>query len=130
VDHHEWWGTRDPAAFLSVPDAIEFQQKHAWDRVRAACHALVREAEERMLNLTGLPTIYPNDTWFCQFAAAPLPPTTDVQELKTWLYDRRRIEVPIIDWHGMKFLRISVQGYNTRRDVDALLDALAAYPGK
>ena len=130
VDHHEWWGTHDPAAFLSVPDAIEFQQKHAWDRVRAACHVLVREAEERMLNLTGLPTIYPDDTWFCQFAAAPLPPTTDVQELKTWLYDRRRIEVPIIDWHGMKFLRISMQGYNTRRDVDALLDALAAYPGK
>ncbi len=130
VDHHEWWGTRDPAAFLSVPDAIEFQQKHDWDRVRAACHTLVREAEERMLNLTGLPSIYPDDTWFCQFAAAPLPPTTDVQELKTWLYDRHRIEVPIIDWHGKKYVRISVQGYNTRRDVDALLDAIEEYPGK
>ena len=127
VDHHEWWGTHDPAAFLSVPDAIEFQQKHAWDRVRAVCHALVREAEERMLNLTGLPTIYPDDTWFCQFAAALLPPTTDVQELKTWLYDRRRIEVPIIDWHGRKFVRVSVQGYNTRREVEALVNALAEY---
>lgn len=48
VDHHEWRGTRDLAVFLSVLDAIEFQQKHGWDKVRVACHALAREAEERI----------------------------------------------------------------------------------
>ncbi len=34
IDHHEWWGTRDIAAFLAVPAAIKFQQEHDWLRVR------------------------------------------------------------------------------------------------
>jgi isopenicillin-N epimerase len=130
VDHHQWWGTRDLAAFLSVPDAIEFQQKHEWDKVRAACHELAREAEERIRALTGLPCLYSDDSWFGQLDAAPLPASTDVLRLKSWLYDRHRIEVPSIDWLGWKFVRVSIQGYNTRRDVDALVGALGTYFGK
>ena len=57
VDHNEWWGTRDLSAFLSVPAAIKFQQKHGWDKVRVVGHALVREAEERICSLTGLPSL-------------------------------------------------------------------------
>jgi isopenicillin-N epimerase len=124
VDHHEWWGTRDLTAFLSVPDAIEFQQKHDWDKVRAACHELVREAEERICALTGLSSLYSDDSWFGQFVAAPLPASTDVLQLKSWLYEQHRIEVPIIDWRGRKFVRVSIQGYNTRCDVDALVKAI------
>jgi isopenicillin-N epimerase len=124
VDHHEWWGTRDLAAFLSVPDAIEFQQKHGWDKVRAACHELVCEAEERICALTGLSSLYSDDSWFGQFVAAPLPASTDVLQLKSWLYEQHRIEVPIIDWRGRKFVRVSIQGYNTRCDVDALVKAI------
>jgi isopenicillin-N epimerase len=127
VDQHEWWGTRDLAAFLSVTDAIEFQEKHDWGKVRTACHELVREAEKQIRGLTGLPSLYPDDTWFCQLASAPLPESTDVQKLKSWLYESHHIEVPIIDWHGRKFVRVSVQGYNTRRDVDALVHALRGY---
>jgi isopenicillin-N epimerase len=126
VDHHEWWGTRDLAAFLSVPDAIEFQRKHHWDKVRAACHELVREAEERIRALTGLPSLYPDDSWFGQLAAAPLPASTDVLDLKEFLYREQRIEIPIIDWHGRKFVRVSIQGYNTRREVDALVKAVGS----
>ena len=130
VDHHEWWGTRDLAAFLTVPAAIQFQQEQDWGRVRSACHELVREAEARIRQLTGLPSLYPDDAWFGQLAAAPLPASTDVQKLKTWLYDERRIEVPIIDWRGRKFVRVSIQGYNTRREVDALVKALGEFLGK
>jgi isopenicillin-N epimerase len=130
VDHHEWWGTRDVAAFLAVPTAIQFQREHDWGRVRSACHELAREAETRIRQLTGLPSLYPDDSWFGQFAAAPLPASTDVQVLKRWLYEEHRIEVPILDWRGRKFVRVSIQGYNTRREVDALVKALEMYLGK
>ncbi|MFN8385463.1 MAG: hypothetical protein U0X92_03465 [Anaerolineales bacterium] len=51
--------------------------------------------------------------------------TTDVAQLKTRLYDEFKIEVPVHEWNGNKLIRVSVQGYNTREDVDALCDALS-----
>ncbi len=48
IDQFEWTGTRDIASFLSVHTAIEFQQEHDWEKVRQACHELVREAQERI----------------------------------------------------------------------------------
>jgi isopenicillin-N epimerase len=123
VDHHEWWGTRDIAAFLAVPQAIRFQEEHDWPRVRAACHALVKEAVGRVCGLTGLPPLA-DDSWYVQLAAAPLPARVDLPSLKKKLYEEYRIEAPLIAWNGRKLIRISVQGYNTRRDVERLLEAL------
>ncbi len=125
IDHHEWWGTRDIAAFLSVPKAIEFQQEQAWAEVRSACHQLAVETWQRINALTGLAPLHPSaDNWFAQMAVSPLPPETDIGECKRRLYDEYRIEIPLIDWHGNKLIRLSVQGYNSRRDMDKLLEGL------
>ncbi len=127
VDHHEWWGTRDVAAFLSVPAAIKFQQEHDWDKVRAACHELVKDAQTRICELTGLPPIHSaSDEWFAQLAAAPLPADTDIIALKSRLYDEYRVEIPLTTWGDKKLIRISIQGYNTEKDIDRLLEALSA----
>ncbi len=40
------------------------------------------------------------------------------------LYQEHRIEVPAIPWNGTSLLRVSVQGYNTHEDLEALLAAL------
>ena len=124
VDHHEWWGTRDIAAFLSVPAAIQFQKEYDWDNVRATCHDLVVDAEARICELAGLLSIYANDSWFAQMVAAPLPVETDIIALKKYLYNEHHIEVPLVEWNGNKLIRVSIQGYNTTKDVDALITAL------
>jgi len=129
VDHHEWQGTRDISAFLSVPAAIKFQEEHTWNKVRADCHALVVEAEKHIRELTGVPSLYSRDTWFAQMVAAELPVGTDIIELKSRLYDEYRIEVPLIEWNGKKLIRVSVQGYNTKKDIDCLIEALKATLG-
>jgi isopenicillin-N epimerase len=54
---------------------------------------------------------------------APLP-SSDLAVLKSRLYDEYKIEVPLIQWQDKQFVRISVQGYNTQEDVDALVAAL------
>lgn len=126
VDHHEWWGTRDMAAFLSVPAAIEFQEKHDWERVREACCQLAKDCQKRICELTGLSSLHSsNGDWFRQMCAAPLPANTDVMRLKNRLYDEFKIEVPVHEWNGNKLIRVSVQGYNTQEDVDALCNALS-----
>jgi len=127
IDHNEWWGTRDHSAFLAVPAAIRFQQEHHWDEVRESCHQLVSYAQTRICELTGLVPLHPaTGVWFAQMAAAPLPTDTDILPLKNRLYDEYRIEVPLVEWNGNKLIRISVQGYNTKRDVDKLINALTA----
>jgi len=50
----------------------------------------------------------------------------DHAQVKNRLYDEFRIEVPIIYWDGKPFIRISIQVYNSREDVDRLLDALSS----
>jgi isopenicillin-N epimerase len=138
VDQHEWWGTRDMAAFLSVPSAIEFQAKNNWDDVRNSCHRLLSKAIKRICEFTGMAPLHPrSDPWFRQMAAVPLPADTDVLLLKNRLYDEYRIEVPVYEWFphpifgergkemvGEKLIRISVQGYNTKRDIEKLCRSL------
>lgn len=126
VDHHEWWGTRDMAAFLSVPAAIQFQEENNWDEVRDTCHQILAYAQNRICELTGIAALHPQtDVWFRQMASAPLPTDSDVLSIKNRLYDEYRIEVPVHEWNGYKLIRISIQGYNTRDDVDKLCDALS-----
>jgi len=125
IDYLQWTGTRDPAAALSVPSAIQFMRDHNWDKVRRECHALLRQAVERICALTDMHPLYPLDSdFYSQMAIAPLPSSTDLTSLKARLYDEYQVEVPLIQWQDRKFVRVSIQGYNTQGDVDALVNAL------
>jgi len=125
LDYLQWVGTNDPAAYLAVPAAIEFQQAHNWTAIRQTCHRLVQQAMHRICELTGLAPLYPDHAGFYhQMATIPLPPIADLLALKQRLYEEYRVEIPLLEWHGCPYIRISIQAYNTQKDVDALLDAL------
>ncbi len=124
VSRNQWQGTRDIAAFLSVPAAIEFQEAHDWDQVRLACHMLASDTLRQIVNQTGLqPLSADSPEWFAQMVAAPIP-DCDVEELKRRLYDEYCIEVPVFTWNGLTIVRVSFQGYNTSEDADCLVEAL------
>jgi isopenicillin-N epimerase len=124
IDVLQWTGTKDPAAALTVPTAIQFIQEHHWDQVRIDCHALLRQAIERICALTNMPSLYPLDSdFYSQMGIAPLP-ISNLAILKRRLYDEYKIEVPLIPWQNRQFVRISVQGYNTQDDIDVLVNAL------
>ena len=125
IDYHEYQGTRDFAAHLATPAAIDFQAAHDWPAVRADCHALVQSARRRINELTGLESICPDSTdWFVQMAAIRLP-AIDFGRVSTQLWEHYHIEVPLTHWNGQAFVRVSCQAYNSAEDVEALIHALA-----
>jgi len=125
IDEQEYQGTRDIAAWLAVPAAIQFMKTHNWPTVQRDCHQLIRHARHAITELTRLAPITPDaPTWFSQMAAFPLP-ACDGETLQRRLYDEFAVEIPITMWNGQPFVRISVQGYNTQADVDTLVEALA-----
>ncbi len=129
IDYVQWPGTHDPAAYLAVPAAIRFMGTHHWPAVQRECHARVRDVRTLITALTGIPPLTPDSPeWFGQMAAFPLP-AVDGDALHQQLYDRFQIEVPITTWRNRQLIRVSVQGYNTRADVDALVSALSTLIG-
>lgn len=125
VDEHEWQGTRDVAAYLSVPAAIEFLHEHDWPTVRRACHDLARAARRDVDKITGQAPVSPDcQEWFVQMVTMALPPC-DHEALQRRLWDEFSIEVPTFAWNGGSYIRVSIQAYNTEADVDALVHALS-----
>jgi isopenicillin-N epimerase len=125
VDQIERQATHDPGAYLSVPAAIDYQAERNWPRVRQECHELARLARQQMTELTGIQPLLEDDPrWFAQMATLPLPPC-DAAELKRRLYDQHQIEIPTTRWGETPCLRVSVQGYNTREDIERLVAAVA-----
>lgn len=124
VEQNQWQGTRDIAAFLAVPAAIKFQQVYDWETVRAQCHALAVEARARITACTGLPVIAP-DSSFVQMFSVRLP-GDNANDVTRRLVDDYCVEVPAIMWNGQPMIRVSVQGYNTTADIDALVSGLSA----
>lgn len=123
----QWQGTRDIAAFLAVPAAIDFQQQHDWPAAQRRCHALACATRARVARHNGLPAAAPDEA-FAQMVVIPVA-TDDPAALQRWLFDVHRIEVPVTQHGGQSFVRISVQAYNTEAELDALVHALCALPG-
>ena len=116
AERHGWLGTRDPAAYLSVPKAIEVHATYDLGH----CRALADDAEGRLVDL-GLPRVHGNPAPLMR--AVELPPG-DPDELWRRLYEESRVEVPVYEWEGRRILRFSIGPYNDEADVDRLVLAL------
>ena len=113
-------GTRDPAAWLAVPDAIRFQAERNWDGVRDRCRGLARDARRELCDLLGTGPLAP-EGMLAQMAAVRLPrPAPDLSER---LFDNHKVEIPVIDEED-ELLRVSVAAYTERDEIDRLLAAL------
>ncbi|HEU5316514.1 MAG TPA: aminotransferase class V-fold PLP-dependent enzyme [Chloroflexota bacterium] len=124
VDEFEWQGTRDLAPYLAVPAAIRYQRARDWAAVRRACHEEARWVRQRILDLYALTPFTPDsDQFFMQMVSVPIP-QCDNAAVKKRLLDEHRIEVPVLKWRDHCLVRVSVQGYVTRADLETLVRAL------
>ena len=125
---NQWQGTRDMSAFLSVTEAIEFQQKNNWSDLTKKCRWLVRETRSRLDEYFDLMHICPNtEEWIGQMASVEIN-VDDPIKIKNDLLKNYSIEVPIFEWKGKTLLRYSINVYNDQQDIDLLIYALKDIP--
>jgi isopenicillin-N epimerase len=121
LTRHEKQGTRDPSAYLTVPDAIEWQRAHDWHLVRERCHGLARRAAVDL----GLTPVVPGKRHglYGQMVSLWLPDDAP-SDLQERLFDEYRIEIPVFEKERPRLIRASFQGYNGPEDVEAVRAAL------
>lgn len=124
IDEIEMQGTRDPSAWLAVPAAIAYRRDNDWESVAAHCQALAQDTARRLGELTGLAPLSAPELCAPQMVAMPIP-ECDTAEIHKTLFERYRIEIPVFKWQDTCIARLSVQGYNSKPQMDLLIDALA-----
>ncbi|HEV2127285.1 MAG TPA: aminotransferase class V-fold PLP-dependent enzyme [Thermomicrobiales bacterium] len=126
VTRNQKQATRDVSAFLAVGRAIDFQREHNWDAVRDRCFEMLSTLRQELHAKWGTTAISPDTPdWYRQLATITLPDSAP-DDLQDRLFHNHAVEVPITRHGDRRFIRVSVQGYTTERDLDALRTALNA----
>ncbi|MHA6690013.1 aminotransferase class V-fold PLP-dependent enzyme [Devosia sp. A449] len=128
IDELEMQGTRDPSAWLTVPAALEFRRDNDWDAVAAHCQSLAQDTARRLGERTDLAPLSAAEFCAPQMVAMPVP-DCDVEAIKDALLTRYNIEIPVFKWQDICIVRLSVQGYNSKPQMDLLIDALTELLG-
>lgn len=139
LEAFDWPGTDDPSAVLSIPAAIDFLaglHPGGLAEHRERNHALALRGRDLLCEAFGVAPPAP-DELLGSMAVVPLPdaprdppPRGALQmgPLQQALYERARIEVPIVSWPTprSRLLRVSAQAYNDVADFELLARELAA----
>ena len=119
----QWQGTRDMAAFLSIPSAIDFYHGYLEKNLKL-CRKNIKYAFKNLELILKTEPISNGGDWIAQMVSHPLPKSAPL-DLKEILYNQHKIEIPIFKFGNRMFIRISMQIYNEKKEIDLLLSALS-----
>ena len=123
-DEFVWVGTRNVAAYLSIPAAIEFMTEIGFDTFRDYTFNLSHTARKTLLQeFSGACLVADDRQWYGTMAHVQLP-DGDCESLQRALWEKHQIEIPIIDWQEKRYVRVSSHLYNTSADLEQLVTAL------
>lgn len=132
-DRVSWLGSRDPAAVLSIPAAIEFLQQIGLQTFRDHAHGLICQARRSLLEVEGCgPLCTASEEDVVSMCAIELPQPDDWKPgyhghpdpLQLELRDEHGIETPVASWNGHRFLRMSAHLYNSADQFEKLVAAV------
>lgn len=123
-DYHQMQGTRDYSAFLTVPSAIRFMNENNWDKVSADCRKMVQENALRFTDLVGSKPLCPvKDEFLGQMFSIPIK-NKEPEKFQRKLFEKYRIEIPVMRQGEYVFIRYSINAFNTQSDLDRLYEIL------
>lgn len=124
LDYHEYQGTRDVSAFLATPAVLSFLKKNEWHLKAQQSKAMILQHYKDFCDVLGSTPICPITSEFLgQMCSIPIS-TEKPKELKELLFQKYKIEIPVMKIDHCVFLRISLNAYNTLEDLDILRAAL------
>lgn len=124
LDYHEYQGTRDIAAFLTTPTVIQFLKDNHWKSVAEQSKKTIVEHYQSFCAIVGSKPICPISSEFLgQMCSIPIT-TDNPTALKELLFQKYRIEIPVMKLNHGTYIRISFNGYNSEHDLQVLRNAL------
>jgi isopenicillin-N epimerase len=124
LDYHQMQGTRDFSAFLTIPTAISFMNENNWPAVAENCKRITLANADCFCKLLNAgPLCYNKEDFIFQLCSTRIK-TKKPGELHKFLFDKYKIEVPVMTHEGMNLLRYSIQAFNSQEDLDVLYNAL------
>ena len=124
LDYHQLQGTRDYSAFLTVPKTIQFLNENHWPEVAAVCRQLAHSNYTRFCNLLNTQPLCPiTDEFLGQMCSIPIS-TSQPEKLQGLLFEKYKIEVPLMRQGNLLLIRYSIQAFNSQEDLDKLYNAL------
>ena len=124
LDYQEYQGTREISAFLCTPKVIDFLEENNWKTVAKECRNIVLKNYQRFCDLLNTQPICPiTEEFLVQMASIPIK-TSNPTVLKDLLFDKYKIEIPVMPLNGNYFLRYSINAYNSQVDLDILFKAM------
>lgn len=124
LDYHQTQGTRDFSAFLTVPSAIAFLKENNWETVAAGCRELVQSNALRFCQLMNAEPLCPiGEEFLGQMFSIPIR-TSEPEKLQIHLFEKYKIEVPVMRQDRRILLRYSINAFNAQEDLDMLFSAL------
>ncbi|MGV3612346.1 MAG: aminotransferase class V-fold PLP-dependent enzyme [Fluviicola sp.] len=117
LDYHQFNGTRDFSAYLTIPDAIDFMKGHDWWGVAEGCRMLVQKWLPRLCELVGSKPLAPvTDEFIGQLGSIPVRCDNPI-ELKCIFYDEYKIEIPVMVQNARVYVRYSINAFNAEEDL-------------
>jgi isopenicillin-N epimerase len=126
IRFYEFEGTRDICPWLSVPAAIAFQRALGFDLIRSHNALLVERVRQRFASLPDLALATPTHPDLHGFLTAfRLPARAIAPAWRKSLWERFRIEAPIVERPDCLLIRVSTHFYNTEAEIDRIADAVS-----
>jgi len=133
LDYHQYQGTNDISAYLTIPEIVNFFKEKKWGDVQKKCHNLVLDFLNN--NMTALEPCSTNPNHLAQMLSFKINKKShlvkkifdnplEIIEAQNKIYNYNKIRIPIILWNKEVYSRLSIQAYNNPNDLNRLLDML------
>jgi len=124
LDYHQIQGTRDYTAFLTVPYAINFMNKNNWRNISSHYQQMTQGNAPQLCKLLDTKPMAPiSNDFIVQLYSAEVK-TREPEKLHNHLYEKYKIQIPVMNQNGKTYLRYSLNAFNEQIDLDKLFDAI------